>query len=88
MPERELNCGDIMYASHDTNMAWKGIERRGGKNGWNYLTQDNKPTPHPRNAVKNQARVIREREQPSSSSILINQVNDSKRLAVNKGVVI
>jgi len=84
MPERELNCGDIMYASHDTNMAWKGIERRGGKNGWNYLTQDNKPTPHPRNAVKNQARAIGERAKPSSS-ISINQVNSSKRLTVNPG---
>jgi len=99
-PAKELNCGDIMYKSHDkvkeTNqekageggLGWEGIQRRGGKNGWNYLTQDNKPTPHPRNAVKNQARVIRERENPSSSSILINQVNDSKRLAVKKGVVI
>jgi len=77
MPERELNCGDIMYSSHDTNMAWKGIKRRGGKNGWNYLTQDNKPTPHPRNAVKNQARAIGERATPSSFSISINQDNIS-----------
>ena len=87
IPARLLNCGDIMYASHDTNMAWKGIERRGGKNGWNYLTQDMKPTPHPRNAVKNQARAIREREKPSSSSILINHDNISRVSKSSEGVI-
>ena len=98
IPARELNCGDIMYDSHDKvketmqekagegGVGWRGIKRRGGKkNGWNYLTQDYTPTPHPRNAVKNQARVIREREKPSSNSILINQVNVSKRLTVING---
>lgn len=101
MPERDLNCGDIMYKSHDKvkstfggswieckkcnkeksgegGIGWEGIKRRGGKNGWNYLTQDNKPTPHPRNAVKNQARAVREREKPSSSSISINHDNISR----------
>ena len=81
MPERELNCGDIMYASHDTNMAWNGIKRRGGKNGWNYLTQDFKPTPHPRNAVKNQARAIRERGNPSSFTDKSSGITDNIREA-------